>query len=230
MAVTQNFMKGAPLSGVNGNPLEPALSLADFTRQFVLAPPFAWRWNRTTTTITTVSGTQDYQVTLTDFGWLEKASVNDNAGNPTSVIEIENKLSLSEDGSTSIPRYISARLDDDAGKITFRLLPKPDAVYTVSVTYQKASPIFANLTDTWSPIPDYLRSVYEYGFRAFAYEYFDDPRFAFTFQMFLRQLLAASEGLDETSKNAFLAQFVDLSKQQQGLMTGQIGRQGRGGY
>lgn len=226
-------MKGAPLIGVQGNPLEPAASLGDYTRNFILQPPFAWRWNRAVVTFNTISSpsTQDYVKSgLGAFGWLEKATINDGQGTSLSVTEIENRLNLGEDLAKGPPRYISARLDDDTGDITFRLMPIPDAVYTVTVTYQLASPNFQNLSDTWSPLPDYLRNIYDLGFRAFAYEYFDDPRFAFTFQMFLRQLVAASEGLDETSRNIFLAEFVNLAKQQGGVQTGQFGRQGRSGY
>jgi hypothetical protein len=231
ISVAQNFLKNAPLTGIGGNPLEPAASIGDYTRQFMLAPPFGWRWNRVTTTFNTVAGTQDYTKVLTNFGWLESASTNDNLGSAGSIVAMQNRLNESEDGSQSRPRYISARLDDDTGDITFRLLPTPDTVYTVSVTYQKAAPSFANLSDTWSPLPDFMSNLYNYGFRAFAYEYFDDPRFSFTFQMFLRQLVSASEGLSETQRSIYLADFLSNAREQQavGVRT-QLAQQGRSGY
>src|SRR5690349_4557334 len=136
ISVTQNFLKNAPLTGIGGNPLEPAASIGDYTRQFILSAPFGWRWNRVSTTFNTIIGTQDYVKTLADFGWLESASTNDNLGSAGSIVAMQNRLNESEDSSQSRPRYIAARLDDDTGGITFRLLPTPDAVYKVTITYQ----------------------------------------------------------------------------------------------
>lgn len=231
IGVSQNFMKNAPLTGLGGNPLEPAASIGDYTRQFILSPPFAWRWNRGTTTFNTIAGTQDYVKNLANFGWLEKASANDNLNSTGSIVELRNRLNQSEDASQDRPRVISARLDDDQGNINFRLLPVPDKVYTVTVSYQFSSPTFQNLSDTWAPIPDYMSNLYNYGFRAFSYEYFDDPRFSFTFQMFLRQLVAASEGLDSSEKNIYLADFLNSAREQSsvGIRT-QLSQQGRSGY
>lgn len=231
MKVSEHFCRNAPLSGVGGDPTEPAMSMGDWVRNFILSPPFAWRWNRGSTTITTVAGTQDYNKTLTDFGWMEKASCDDGANTGTSIVELEIKLNLSEDNAKSQPRFIAARLDDDNNVISFRLLPNPDAVYTINVAYQKACPTFANLSDTWGPIPDYLSHIYSMGFLGRAYEYFDDPRYSFTFQMFLRQLLAANEGLTESQKNIFMSEFLDGLRQQQGQgINTQFTKQGRSGF
>ncbi len=231
MSVCQNFLKNAPLSGIGGNPLEPAASIGDYTRQFILSAPFAWRWNRAKTTFNTVAGTQDYSKALADFGWLELAVVNDNLGSTNSIAGLQNRMAESEDGSQSQPSYITAQVDDDAGNITFRLNPVPDKIYTVTVTYQKAAPTFVNLTDTWSPLPDFISNIYNYGFRAFAYEYFDDPRFGFTFQMFLKQLVANSEGLTDTQKNIYLQDFLSNAREQSGVgMRSQLSHQARAGF
>jgi len=230
--VSQHFCRNAPLTGVGGDPTEPAMSIGDWVRNFILQPPFAWRWNRATTTIAvTQAAGQDYSVALSNFGWLESATINDGRGAPDSIQQMEVQLNLSEDLSGSGPRFIAARLDDDSGNITFRLHPSPEANYTVIVTYQKASPTFAALADTWAPIPDYMSNIYSLGFLAKAYEYFDDPRFGFTFQMFLRQLVSASEGLDESKKNIFMSMFLDGAAQQQVTgMRSQMGNQSRGGF
>lgn len=231
LTVAQNICRNAPLTGVGGNPLEPAASIGDWTRNFVLSPPFAWRWNRGVTSFTTLAnGTQDYVVNLPSFGWLEKATTNDGTGGQQSIQELKISLLLSEDNAVGLPLYISPRLDDDSGNITFRLSPPPSAVYTVTLAYQKASPNFVNLSDPWNPIPDYLSHIYNLGFLARAYEYFDDPRYAFNFQMFLRQLIAASEGLDDSQKNIYLAQFLDGVREQQNVgMKSQSGNQSRSG-
>lgn len=230
VAVCQTFMKNAPLTGVGGNPLEPATSIGDYTRQFILSAPFAWRWNRVSVNFNTVIGQQDYPQAVANFGWLESGTTNDNSGNTGSIVAMQVRMNEAEDGSQSRPRYVSARLDDDIGNITFRLLPTPDAVYKVVITYQKAAPTFVNLSDTWSPLPDYISNIYNYLFRAFAYEYFDDPRFAFTFQMGLKQLVSANDGLDSTQKNIYLQDFLSNAREQQsvGIRT-QIGQQARAG-
>jgi hypothetical protein len=231
IGLTQNFLKGSPLTNIQGNPIEPAMSIGDSVRQFILSAPFAWRWNRAVVNFNTVAGTQSYKQSLPSFGWLELATSNDNKGTNNSIVTLQNKLNLEEDGAQDRPRYISARVDDDQGNITFRLIPTPDAVYNIAITYQNASPLFVNLSDTWAPIPDYMSNVYNYLYRAFAYEYFDDPRFSFTFQMGLRQLLAASEGLDQTQKNTYMSEFLTNIREQQGVgLNVQLGHQGRGGY
>jgi hypothetical protein len=217
LTVCQNFLKNIPLTGVGGNPLEPAASIGDYTRQFILAPPFAWRWNRVSTTFNTVAGQQDYPISLPTFGWLESATTDDTLGQGGSIVGLQNRLNEPEDGSQSRPRYIAARVDDDAGDITIRLMPSPDIIYKITVTYQKAAPTFLNLSDTWSPVPDFMSHIYNYLFRAFAYEYFDDPRFAFTFQMGLKQLVAASEGLTDTQKNIYLQDFLNNAREQSGM-------------
>lgn len=230
LTVSQHFCRNAPLTGIGGDPTEPAMSIGDWVRNFMLQPPFAWRWNRANTTLSVVAGTQDYAKALADFGWIEKATINDGKASVGSIVELEIQVNLGEDLSSSGPRYIAARLDDDAGNITFRLHPMPEATYTVNIAYQKASPIFAALSDTWSPLPDYLSNIYSMGFLSKAYEYFDDPRYGFTFQMFLRQLVSASEGLTESQKNIFLAQFLDTAREQQGVgLKAQTAHQGRGG-
>lgn len=227
--VTQHFLKNAPLTGIGGDPTEPAFSIGDWVRGFMLAPPFAWRWNRGITTINVTANIQDYVKAISNFGWLEQATCNDNLNTNSSITSMEIRLNPFEDGAPSRPRYIAARLDDDVGNITFRVFPIPDTTYTINLSYQLAAPLFQTIGDTWTPIPDYLSHIYSLGFRAKAYEYWDDPRFTFDFQMFLRQLLASSEGLTDTQKNIFLEEFLISSRQQQGLMSNQLSRQGRGG-
>lgn len=227
LTVASNIMRNAPLVGVGGNPIEPSASIGDWVRGYMLQAPFAWRWNRKVTTFSIVIGQQDYPVTLADFGWLESATISD--GTTTWVLEIT--LNNPEDKSASRPSYLSARLDDDSGVITFRVHPAPEAVYMVTLTYQKASPTFATLNDTWSPIPDYMYNVYSQGFLSKVYEYFDDPRAVPAFQLFLRSLLSTSEGLTETQKRVFAQDIIITSSQEQAAsQTGQMGRQARGGF
>lgn len=231
LTVTQHFLKNAPLTGIGGDPTEPAMSIGDWTRNFILSPPFAWRWNRATVTFNTQVGVQDYTKSAPNFGWLEKGTTNDNLAATASIQELRNQMNLAEDFSQSRPIHVAARLDDDQGNITFRLLPVPDAIYTVVITYQNASPTFVTLDDLWSPIPDYMSHLYSMGFLARSYEYWDDPRYFPAFQMFLRSLISASEGLSATEKNIYLSDFLTTVRQQagEGIKT-QLSHQARGGF
>ena len=130
------FILARPSLGVAGIYQEPAITLANLLMSTILGPPFAWQWNRATTTFnaTLLLGT-DYSVSITDFGWLERATVTDANGAATEIAVV---TSMAADSETALPFQICPVLDDNAGNITFRLLPAPDASYTVTLTYQKA--------------------------------------------------------------------------------------------
>lgn len=225
--VAQNFVRNAPLTFAGTN--DPAFTIADWVRQFILSPPFAWRWNRATATFVTIAGQQDYQQPLKQFGWLEKASVTDNTVNPATLHELEVVLNLGEEVVQNLPTRIAARLDDGNGNITLRLLPPPDRVYTVTLTYQLAAPLFGSMGDTWAPIPDYFSNLYNSGFMAKSYEYINDGRFAPMLTTFLRQVIAANGALTDSQVNIFLADQVNsMTTQQSAQQNTQMGRQGRG--
>jgi hypothetical protein len=210
------FVRYAPLT-LSTN--DPALSNADWVRQFILSPPFAWRWNRAVTTFTTAIGSPDYVKAITNLGWIEKAVIYEpNDGNETHELEVSNNLAV--ETQENQPTKISAQLDDDAGNITFRLVPAPDKVYTVEVTYQKSSPLFTAPTETWAPLPDYLSYMYNQGFLAKALEYINDSRFAGSMQLFLQQLVAANNGLSDAQKNIFMADQTNTQRQSQNVQAG----------
>ena len=135
------FILNRPSIGVSGTYQEPALTIANLIMSTVLSPPFAWSWNRNTTTFTTVAGTSDYTVAMSDFGWLEKATRSNNALNPP-IVELQIVTNLAAAGRQNPPFKIALFSDDNAGNYVFRLLSVPDAVYTITLTYQKA-PILA---------------------------------------------------------------------------------------
>jgi hypothetical protein len=208
--VVQNFIRNAPLtfSGTN----DPALLLGDWVRDFMLGPPFAWRWNRATVPLTLVAGQQDYQTAVPDFGWLECVTIKDTASPPNSY-EMEIRLDIGEDTTQNQPRAVAAEYDDNNGNITFRFLPVPMATYTANVTYQLAPPKFTAMTDFWAPIPDYLSHLYFQGLLAKSYEYFGDTRFQVAMPLFLRQVIAANGGLDETQLNIFLSERLVTARE-----------------
>lgn len=210
------FVRYAPLV-LSAN--DPALANADWVRQFILSAPFAWRWNRAVVTFTTLVGQSDYLKSVPSLGWIEKAVIYDPAnGNSTQELEIENNLAV--ESNPNQPTKISAQLDDDAGNITFRLVPAPAAVYTVEITYQKAAPLFVNLTDTWAPIPDFMAYVFTQGFFARTFEYINDPRAIPAMQLFLQELTSANTGLSDAQKNIFLADRLNSQRQTQSVASG----------
>lgn len=229
VTVAQNFVRNAPLtfSGTG----DPAFILGDWVRQFILGPPFAWRWNRTSNTQVLTANTQDYPINLPTFGWLEKATVTDTTVTPNNTWELEVNLALGPETVANLPTKIAPLLDDGNGNITFRLFPVPDKAYTLTLISQNSPPVFRNLSDTWAPIPDYLSFLYLQGLLAKTYEYLLDPRFAVGMQLFLRQVISANAGLDETQVNIFLAERMNTARENQGVATKlQQGHAGRGMY
>lgn len=218
------FTRQLPLSiNVAG---DPAFNMADWVRNFMLGPPFAWRWNRSTLQIATTPNVQDYKEPLPNFGWVEQATVTDGAGN---VKPLEIMLNLHEENQPNLPTHISPRLDDGNGNITFRIIPTPDQIYTINLSYQNSAKSFQSLTDLWNPIPDYLSHIYTQGLLAKTYEYIMDDRYPISLQLFLKQLIATNAGLSDTQASIFLTDFVNSQQYSQfTLGQSQMGMQGRG--
>lgn len=226
ITVTQQYIRNAPLTFGGGNN-EPAFTNADWVRQFLLTAPFAWPWNRKNASFNCTVGIQDYVVSLSDYGWLEKAvNLDPTSGNQTTEMAIETVLG--KETVANQPTRIAPLLTDTEGNVTFRIMPPPDKPYTVELVYQMAAPSFANTTDTWAPIPDKLSFLFNQGFLAKAYEYLDDPRFGPTMTLFLRQVLAANEALTDADKNIFLIDRTENDRQVQNATgNAQLARQAR---
>lgn len=123
-------------------------------------------------------------------------------GTTTEISDVNNILGTgSERGA---PSKIAPQIDDNAGNITFRLLPIPDRVYTVEVVFQKKIPaLIASTATTWTPIPDHYSYVYQWGFLALMLSYSGDSRWPSANQKFVAGLLGVAEGLSEEQKNIF---------------------------
>ena len=203
---------------------DPAFSNADWVKQTILAPPFAWRWNRKTAspqvpTFSTEVGITDYSVSLPTFGWIEKATCYD-PNNGYSAQELKNELVVAGESAPNQPTRIAAVGDDGAGNITFRVFPAPDKVYAIVVESQNAASLFTSLSQTWAPIPDYFSYIYNTGFQAKAYEYAGDPRFGQAVQLFYTQLAEVAEGLDTSQRNLFLKDKLDSVRQTTAVQQG----------
>lgn len=220
----QQFVRNTPLTFSGNN--DPAFLNADWVRQFILSPPFAWRWNRGSVAINLNEGQQDYIVKVPTFGWIEKVSLVNTVVPPNGPqsweLEIAGELAL--ETNKQVPTRIAAQSDDGNGNITFRFFPVPDTEYTATVDFQGQAPTFDATSDFWSPIPDYLSYLYTQGMLAKTYEYFNDTRFGEAVTLFVRQLVACSEGLSEQQKNLFLQEKVDTLRE---TIAAQQGRQGR---
>jgi hypothetical protein len=229
----RRFIYNSPLLFTNEGTL--AFSIADDVRQFILSPPFCWRWNRgTVAPITCQAGQTDYQVNLPDFGWIERAwitfpSTGIDPNQPLPTKELTVNSTLAQETVQGQPAFISALLDDNNGNITFRLMGTPDDEYILNIIYQKVPPNFSSVTDTWYPIPDYLSYLVQAGFLSKAYEYKGDERLGFSWQQFLKQVVAASDGLTEAEKNIFLEPRIAAAREQGALQTSQQARSARGG-
>lgn len=222
--ICQQFLRLAPLTFPTNPNNDPAFYCADWTMQMILSPPFAWRWNRTSATVAlptfvTVPGQTDYPVNLPTFGWIEKATAYD-PNNANSAYELQVGLNTAIETLNNQPTRITAQLDNDEGSIVFRLFPAPDHVYNVVIESQNAAQIFNSLTQTWSPIPDYLSYLYVSGFQSKVYEYANDPRWIPSMQSFLQNLAAAAEGLTETQRNLWLADRMNSLRETLAVQNG----------
>ena len=316
------FILNRPPSGVAGTYQEPAITIANLLLSTILAPPFAWQWNRAVTTVSLTQGTTDYSTSLPNFGWLETATVayvtppTGSVVTPIKSIQIATMFPADSSADTQgTPWKICISNDDNAGNITFRVLPAPDQAYTLTVTYQKAPvPVtslfnttslgaitsiaaasgftttytasggitgFANLpgtyinffgttipsgfrtspndglfyctaststtvtvqnqsgvvqagaagniysATTWSPIPDKYNFLYERGMLAHLHGMYDSATYIQELQLFFRQLVGCSEGLDDTAKAIFLADRLEQLRTQaftQNATTGSLKR------
>jgi hypothetical protein len=227
----QAFIVQRPFTGVAGITNEPALTCANYIMQTILQPPFKWEWNRLVlpAAITTVVGQSDYQVAISNYGWLEKATLVNPApiGNEPPNFELLIYQILAKDGQQNRPTSIAVLVDNGDGYITFRLFPVPDEVYTVDLDIQKA-PIVATSFGgtTWAPIPDKFAFLYEAGMKAMAQMMYNQQLGLSNLEIFFRQLVAASAGLSEMEKAIFLEDSLRATRMQQNEL--QAATQGKG--
>ncbi len=216
--LAQQYQRLAPLTFAANTANDPAFSNADWVMQTILSPSLGgWRWNRvgatpSAPTFTTVIGQPDYVVNLPSFGWIEKAVAYDPA-NGFAAFELQVELIKGAETLPNEPCRISAQYDDDEGNITFRIFPAPDEVYNIVVEYQKSAPQFTSLSQTWTPVPDYMSYIFNEGFIAKAFEYSNDPRFTTSMQIFMTDLASQAQGLTQTQKNIWLADRLNTMRQ-----------------
>lgn len=214
MPATRNIMSSAlfslPFLGyqpVNVSNNEPALTAANLTKQTILGPPFIWPWNRATFQFEIDGDSQDYDVSIPTFGFLERVWVTDDLGNTT---EIKVRLSLAAESHIQRPQSISVQNQNDDGTVIFRLNAIPDQTYTVDGFFQEAPILMSSLAAGWSPIPDFLGYIYDWGFLSTVAMLTKDARFPIFGQKFVSHLLGAQGGLTAMQRNIFLGNWTEI--------------------
>ncbi len=135
IAWAQPYIQYSPLTAGTG--FEPAASIASMIQNSILNPPMTWSWNRfEDSTQMTQIGRQDYSYSLTNFGFLEKASLTDSQGKIWEIKDIYNTQSLSKSAVQQRPSAVAILNYISGNNFTLRFLGVPDQVYTINLTYQ----------------------------------------------------------------------------------------------
>lgn len=166
--------------------------------------------------------TQDYFISVPEFSHIDWAGLQDISVTPPRWYELSVQDHLALDSTPSRPEFINPQTQDNAGIVTFRLMPPPVAAYPVAMNIIKAAPQITSLNQTWNPIPDYMQYIYNWGFLSLMWAFADDPRVGFANQKFTSGILARAQGLSEEERNIFLNNWNDLTgaqnmKTQQGM-------------
>lgn len=140
----QTQVEYVPLTAGLGQ--EPAVSAATIIRDSFLGAPISWYWNRNAFTLPapTVKGTQDYNILLSsipDFGFLEKVALTDPAGKIWEIKDIYNSAPLSPASEQQRPNGAAIQ-STTATNLLLRFIGVPNAIYTVTITYQKKAQAF----------------------------------------------------------------------------------------
>jgi len=221
-APTKNIMSSAlfampylgyqPVDISNG---EPAISVANIVKQTILGPPFKWPWNRGNIHVEldpdASSWGQDYLLEdVTDYGFLEQLWLTDENGAKK---EIEIRKFLAEESAVKRPGS-GAVIDDSDDGIVLRLNTVPDMAYVVDGFYQRGAVLMTSTANLWSPIPDRLSYIYDWGFLAMLSLLVKDARSGIFMGKFTSHLLGEQDGLTALQRNIFLGNWLDLITQQ----------------
>jgi hypothetical protein len=202
---TNGNMQTATVGGISG-PIQPVWPTVQ--GETVVDNTITW----------TTSNSNDYLLSIPDFGFIEKATITTTMGNLTGTIkEIPNiETNLSRDLGVGQPNTIAPVFDDNEGNLTFRFMPGiPDQAYSVNILYQKAPVLLTGVYGaggTW-PIPDSYGHVYDNGVLFYFLLYAGDSRAFAIGQKFASNLIALSEGLDEQAKAIFLGEWETILTQ-----------------
>lgn len=193
-----------------GTSNQPILGIANIVRNIILAPPMVWDFNRNENIATTlIIGTQDYTTAIADFGYLERASVQD----PVSSIwyevpDVKNNSALAKSSTKARPQTIAVQ--SGTGPV-IRFSAVPDKAYPLSMVYQKNAVQFATTSDGWAPIPDSMSDVYNNMVLGYYMDSCQDPRAQQYIARGIAGLLARQSGLSEMDKAIFAQSYMTFN-------------------
>jgi hypothetical protein len=220
-----------PLTAQTGS--EPALTIANMVVSFMLNPPFCWPTNRAEdTSLTTAAGTQDYTLSITNFGFLETVTLT-NSGKSFAVRDVYNSKALGiSSEQTARPNAVSVKAIVPGTSVSLRFLSAPDLIYTGTTTYQKAAVLFTATAQDWFTqcnIPGNQIHIYNNLFLAECFQVNGDEQSAAMYRRRgMASLLATAEGLTEMQASMIFAQasFMDIQSIAASLRT-QLAQQAR---
>lgn len=223
---TINFVKPyLKLQPLNVNNLEPALTAANIVLETILGPPLRWRFNRSSLSIALTQGNTDYAVSVPNLGFIETQWLVDGNGKTA---ELNGAVALPKESQQGRPKEIAPQYDDNAGNITFRVKPAPNAAYTAYLDFQQKAPILSSWAQTWAPIPDEFGYCFNWGFLTIVGMLTNDSRFPVWEKYFLGRVLGAQDGLDEQAKAIFLGNWMavtgTITRATSGVNAGVAGR------
>lgn len=206
----QTFIQYSPLAVGTAN--QPALGIANELQITMTSAPLTWPWNRNeNATLTMVAGTQDYTVAITDFGFLERVTLQDpDTSAIFEVKDIYNNLSRGISSTNAAqrtrPNACAVQLVTYGTSAKFRFMAAPDKAYAVTFIYQKLVTPLTALTGANGTliIPDQLIDVFNNLFTGEAMSVVDDSKANLYRARGIATLLAKAEGLTQMQINAFL--------------------------
>lgn len=154
----------------------------------------------------------------------DTGTATDSSSKMAEIPGVQGMVGTASASETGAPAFIAPQIDDNAGNITFRILPAPDQTFQINIIFQNRIPaLMTTPASTWAPIPDHYSVIYQWGFLSVIAAYFDDPRWASFTQKFVSTILGMAEGLEEESKNIFQKTWLDMVSEQQSksMKTGQ---------
>ena len=202
-----------PLTAQTGS--EPAITIGNMVVSFILNPPFTWPTNRAENTGTsTVAGTQDYTLSITNFGFLETVTLTDANSKSFSVKRILNSTTLGTTSEqTNRPEAAAVRISTPGTSISLRFMSAPDAIYAITATYQKVPVLFSATSQDWytqANIPISQMDIFNNLFLAECFQANGDPGEAGRYrQRGMAALISKAEGLSEMEKSMMLAQSMN---------------------
>jgi hypothetical protein len=137
VAFSKPFLAGVSLFAWNNS--EPACSVQQLVRNIILGAPYIWPWNRSNFPLTITTANQDYPVSIPNFGFLEKGSLQDSTGKFYQIPTVYNTTGLAVSTTKARPMTISIETNDGNGNLLLRFSAVPDQSYTVNLVYLRAS-------------------------------------------------------------------------------------------